>query len=846
MNSLSKIIWGNLDSEYPKPFSSITTLSPVFWKRNGSINKIGPFMILIPKTRSQCVRLGFLPKVKKDIEIDTDDLSNLEILNEARYFVYNCNYEKALEICKFVLLRNKQIDPKVRLWSAYIKSLFITALGVKEIDQDLLFEYESYLKKGYDDEPTVELQIIRSLISLGNIEKALFWINRVLHLINSKPLNTSIRSIVFGRIARYRAEILSSSDLESAQSILKEGIEEVRKHNCPKTFDEIVKGNFYNFLLVETQRRLVDHLAFYCDKTNHYKYAISILENILEIDPMCHRLRLMVAEYQYKIGDHNEAEENYQKAINYGSLEPSFCYLRLAKLTKNNLNKNYLLSESEVNNVTNFIYYKQSKLKIAKGEKINLNSPFLMSSTNTWGTSIYKSDELRNRIQRNEIYSTLLSYWELNKPQKIYPIHGNAPLLSFQAFKDEWCPWFMTLTCQRAMVNGFREELSNSSVSQFDLSEIDRNELSSFNFFGKLSQKNHKILEAYNTKQLPSLKKSLLSRLLASLGFFEEAIQLVSLNNLKEKPSLESAYEAVTWFFHQSVVSNKIIDLPHITHEILNSVPDTNEAIRMKFTLALNGCVLAGQRNSIKDTHLFRKICENEKKNIFNSVYFNDFEKCLLLSRFYRGVSYLPYLQKNKKWLQEDAQLCEKYARELAKYVNVADDRQNILYLENLFPMLESSSRIWSFLGDKERARDLMEEIVEKVDAIDTKAWLQVGEINERLQNLDKAHEAYLNAASLQCPLGRIAWYKLGRSYENRGEFNKAVSAYLVSLKIAPDGISPLIRIFEINKGHNFRMKNWAKEIIEQKCKKMRKKNLEIPEIVYLTKGLEIQKLKMS
>jgi len=172
-------------------------------------------------------------------------------------------------------------------------------------------------------------------------------------------------------------------------------------------------------------------------------------------------------------------------------------------------------------------------------------------------------------------------------------------------------------------------------------------------------------------------------------------------------------------------------------------------------------------------------------------------------------VSYYPYLINDKETLIKEAQICESYARNLTPL----SEKQSLLKQENLFPMLESMSRIYFHLGEHDHSLQLMKEIVVELDSYDAKAWMQFGGLNEQMGNIEEAKKAYQKACSLGAPLGGISWYRLGRVFEKLQEIENAQFCYFRSLKFGPKGISPLKRIRELTKDQYIH--DWSNKLLE-------------------------------
>lgn len=165
-----------------------------------------------------------------------------------------------------------------------------------------------------------------------------------------------------------------------------------------------------------------------------------------------------------------------------------------------------------------------------------------------------------------------------------------------------------------------------------------------------------------------------------------------------------------------------------------------------------------------------------------------------MTSRFYRAVSFLPFLRQDLRQLRDDLQVFESLARDLAP----SDDHEALVKADNLMAVLESASRTEAALGDPDRADALMEEIVARVDPYDSKAWMQVGDLHQKAGRLVEAYEAFRRAAAVGAPHARIAWFRAGRCLERLGERRGAIECHLRSLECWPAGVSPAQRVWQL------------------------------------------------
>ena len=253
--------------------------------------------------------------------------------------------------------------------------------------------------------------------------------------------------------------------------------------------------------------------------------------------------------------------------------------------------------------------------------------------------------------------------------------------------------------------------------------------------------------------------------------------------------SFEDEYSFCTKLFFENIWDRSKLeeDLEFAYNKLSNS----SMSLRLRLNLTIISMVYYGQKSNICSLKYWRDRGFQALEKIQECKEFKRFEKELLTSRFYRASSYYPYLIGDHSLLISEAELCENYARNLTP----ASSREELLKMDNLYPMLESMSRIYFQVGEKNKALSLMEEIILKVDPYDSKAWLQVGDMKEKLGMVEKAKEAFQMAANLGTPLGGLIWFIMGRISEKTDDIEWAKYSYMRSLKFNPKGISPLKRL---------------------------------------------------
>jgi len=170
-----------------------------------------------------------------------------------------------------------------------------------------------------------------------------------------------------------------------------------------------------------------------------------------------------------------------------------------------------------------------------------------------------------------------------------------------------------------------------------------------------------------------------------------------------------------------------------------------------------------------------------------------DFDRHLLTSRFYRALGFLPQRRGDQAEVVRVMDLAEHHALAMQP----ATLAQELLYLENLHPLMESRTKEALWLGDRELALSRSRKVVE-LDPYDSKAWIELGEVHMRRNDWAAAAEAYVVAGMLGPPASAIGRHMAGVCFRELGQDLLAAFFFKDALEIDPLGISPRDKIGEL------------------------------------------------
>jgi tetratricopeptide (TPR) repeat protein len=384
----------------------------------------------------------------------------------------------------------------------------------------------------------------------------------------------------------------------------------------------------------------------------------------------------------------------------------------------------------------------------------------------------------------------LSTFWTLERPKENSALFCWAPYVAYERLMGR-SP--CSLGLQRKHTSKFRKELALTQQhprAEFLLKEKLTNDLAA-NLSGQ-SDSSEKFLEyARAFPELSANDKCNLVYGLLSLGFFDEAVRHLKSTTL-ETPRLE----VLNWLAKDLQNYGKSGSVGDEGLHLLHKIPAIPVNIRCRFNLLLQLVVYFSQRKDLSKLGILQK-CASEIFLKIDDCGEPDFVLNIMKSKYFRSLSYIPFLEGDRQELLRQTKLIESYAH-AAKPNNEIEE---IIFRENIFPMKESTARIYDFLGQSEEALSRLSEIAHTIDPYDSKAWMQLGDYQLRKGKTEEAHLSYLRASECIMPHANIIAYKLAGSFERRGEIAKAIEWYGISYGTEPNGFSPLLKIHELSKG---------------------------------------------
>jgi tetratricopeptide (TPR) repeat protein len=288
---------------------------------------------------------------------------------------------------------------------------------------------------------------------------------------------------------------------------------------------------------------------------------------------------------------------------------------------------------------------------------------------------------------------------------------------------------------------------------------------------------------------LPPPRKRALVLLLQALCLYEPVLRLIP--EFNGRPESDDPVEIELSYWRAS--ARYVLAAPSRISDYREADVSLFEAIAVDaphaFPAAFNSAVKlvahkAKTGASVRDLVKWRGRLERLLADALNGV--DRFTQDLLTSRFYRVVAFLPQRRRNRAEVVRVMDLAERHARRM-KPCTAA---QELIYLENLHPVMESRTKEALWLGNRALALKRSRQVV-RLDPYDSKAWVELGQVHMARKEWEQAAEAYIAAAMLGPPASAIGRHMAGVCFRKCGLDRLAGFLFKDTLEIDALGISP-------------------------------------------------------
>ncbi len=317
-------------------------------------------------------------------------------------------------------------------------------------------------------------------------------------------------------------------------------------------------------------------------------------------------------------------------------------------------------------------------------------------------------------------------------------------------------------------------------------------------------------------QDLKPVSKRLVMNLVRSLSLHQTVLEYVPQMSEVEIASDQNLAALALCRAVSSVASNS--DYGYLDHskeiEIIATNAPSGSLIRSQASILL----VVGYATTFRDlpsAEHWRAIATQEIQDI--KPLLNDFQYNLLMSIYYRAVTFVPLLHRDKEKVIQEMELCEFYGKSLT----CENEVQQIVANENMNILTESRVKEALWLGDLDLAEERARRLV-AMEPFDSRYRLELGELLIKVNKIEEAAKIYASATRLGPPGTAVAWFMKGQCYEALGEIEIASDSYLAAIQIDSLAISAVERLAKLAPElGNSALVNWSKlrlmELQEQK-----------------------------
>lgn len=868
LNDPASLSFGPLIDLQENAHANLTAQTVTYWLKHGRADSWGPAMLLyrpfrflllrggLPITRNLSDFLVAYPQWKKSFA----ELEITDPLYLARLYLYLGFHDPSAQILAKLIRGEASIE--IKGWAHFLLAQISRTADPTRWETAPL---ERFVEERHDElSPRMRFNATILLASRycteGGLDRcrAQEFLSAGRLLIDNEQIfreGTIDRAIAESRWARYQSvHLLNQRKFAVQRRFLNEQIMRLEDFLDSRL---VRRDEGTKFLAAEGLRRLLDHQTLALAGQGRPKEAASSARRAVEIDPNCPRALMMAGETCLHASSRSKAFDYFHRSRLRGVLERPYCDLVLSQQYSQ---PSAGFEASLIDMVDGDFYFSKASVNEARRRLRSMSgrpsSPTTYRALNTWLSELCSRQKRGNPsgadigsakfpvfirqyeglltkltdtdsapeegyLDRSEAYQRFLPYWELRAPRVRTPDIGLAPWVAWNSWKTQAEPWFKSVALQRIPMSDFRENLYYACVKNSKVSQDTARRMTAVEgMLNRSPEADEFLTTLQNAHSLNPLQRATFARVAGNLGFIREAVNLCPIPEIHRRMGAAEYYQINTAILYRVLLRNSPgIAIDSLMFEAFHEAPRCDETLRSRLSIALIACIHYGQRLifgepiDLKIIEEWRTRAQAVLADILECPSFSDFDKNLLHSRFYRGVTYVPYMSGETGRLRYEANLCEKYARAAVPHTEF----EKLLYRDNLYSMLDSMQRIHVKLGDSDRALSMFKEITEYVDPMDCRFWLGQGVLHEQRKELREAAECYVTSGRLAVAVGRVAWFKAGKVYERLGELSEARKCHFRSLALWPNGIAPLEALVGIGKKTNDTyLKTWAEKQLLQ------------------------------
>ncbi|MER5638005.1 hypothetical protein ABT095_13730 [Kitasatospora sp. NPDC002227] len=553
-----------------------------------------------------------------------------------------------------------------------------------------------------------------------------------------------------------------SKDFAGAAARLATAQQAVSALTAPDADEELV--------LLETRRRLIDRRVEMAVRLGDTEAEQAALAEGVALDPTCVKIRMQSAQAHQRAGAYEAALADYLHASRLGPYGTAFALLRAADCAKE-------VGQGEFARVLTERAFRAAPRASATRDRLVADCLAAGDEPLAEVVRLAAVKDPERPYTNNWHYRMHAAYFNLGE-SKSPGLYANLPTLAFQHAERGLHPG---VNFQRLMPPAFRTNLiRESGLHEFavahpaDLPAHLRTPawdtlcgwIEDFHTF--TAERQHQVAGV--------LFRLGFAKLLQELLPFRPAAELTTAAELR----LHHWLDVVRWV--SSVGQGKLVHPANSMAIAEHPACPT----QLRFVIAVFSVIFEARET--KDLQLaltWREIGEKAMAELLDDPGYSEFEKIMLESRFYRSVSYVPFLQKDIAKLASDMDRAE----ELARAVPAVGEYQEFLARENLRACVESRSKEFYAFGENERAHRLVAEAL-AIDPYEPKTHIEVAEGLMKEGRPEEAAHSYLRTARLGPVSTAFGYAAAGDCFARAGRELLAEDCFFQALRLDPYAIS--------------------------------------------------------
>ncbi|MBD0692334.1 hypothetical protein [Streptomyces sp. CBMA123] len=555
-------------------------------------------------------------------------------------------------------------------------------------------------------------------------------------------------------------------DFGSARALLADVRAGVAELTAPDRDDELV--------LLETRRRLLDRHLEIAVRMGDTEAERAAVEEGLALDPWDVKIRMQAAQAHERAGEHEQALAGYLHAARLGPFGTGFALLRAADRARE-------LGHTEFARVLVERAFRAAPRAGATRDAL------LAACRDDGDQPLAELTERAATLDRERPYANnwhyrmYASYFNLGESESP-GLYARLPSLAYEfAESAERGSERAEVNWQRLMPPAFRRNL----IRESGLTEFTVDHPAELPEHLRTPRWNRLCAWLDDFADCGPERQQQIALVLYRLGFTKlvlELIPAVPVERLRTPAELRLHHWRDLVRYVASIGTGRV------------ATPDTSFAVaehpacptHLRFVIAVVAVVFhARETRSLEEAARWREIGAAALAELLAEPDRSAFEKSMLESRFYRSVSFVPFLARDRTWLARDMDRAE----ELARSVPAEGAYQEFLKRENLRACVESRSKECYAFGEDDRGDILVAEAL-ALDPYEPKTHIEVAEGLLRRGLPREAADSFLRTARLGPVSTALGYASAAECFRRAGQPVLAEDCYLQALRLDPYAIS--------------------------------------------------------